>query len=185
MRLPIRSRIFSLELHRVAALGMLTVTGAAQLWHIYWATIYRDPMKFGGTNEAELRLIKEGGGVPELSSRLVQEHADRKSFSWSDLVMVGSWSVDDIVAYLKTGANRFDLASGPMAEVVTKSTSKISDSDLAAIATYLKDSGEGSTAVPSASAQSEPVIRRRARGYQNCSQSLPMRRSLIPMTQHR
>ncbi len=63
MRLPIRSRIFNLERHWVVALGMLTVTGAAQLWHIYWATIYRDPMKFRGTNEAELLLIKEGGGV--------------------------------------------------------------------------------------------------------------------------
>jgi len=55
---------------------------------ILWATIYRDPMKFRGTNEAELRLIKEGGGVPELSSRLVQEQAGRKSFSWSDLGVV-------------------------------------------------------------------------------------------------
>ncbi|TWB11955.1 ACS family D-galactonate transporter-like MFS transporter [Rhizobium sp. ERR 1071] len=55
---------------------------------ILWATIYRDPSKFKGTNDAELDLIREGGGVPELSSRLVREQAGRKSFTWSDLVVV-------------------------------------------------------------------------------------------------
>lgn len=78
---------------------------------------------------------------------------------------IGGWSVNDIVAYLKKGANRFDLASGPMAEVVTKSTSKISDSDLAAIATYLKDSGETSTAASAAIAQSEPAMKAGAALY--------------------
>ncbi len=55
---------------------------------VLWATIYRDPSKFKGTNDAELDLIREGGGVPELSSRLVREQAGRKSFTWSDLVVV-------------------------------------------------------------------------------------------------
>ncbi len=41
--------------------------------------------------------------------------------------------------YLKTGHNRFDAASGPMAEEVKDSSSGMSDQDLAAIATYLKD----------------------------------------------
>jgi mono/diheme cytochrome c family protein len=53
---------------------------------------------------------------------------------------IGDWSVDDIVRYLKTGANSYDIASGPMAEVVENSTSHLLDSDLLAIATYLKDS---------------------------------------------
>jgi mono/diheme cytochrome c family protein len=44
--------------------------------------------------------------------------------------------------YLKTGANKWTLASGPMAEAVTHSTSRMSDEDIQAIATYLKDSGE-------------------------------------------
>ncbi|MEZ2224601.1 cytochrome c [Rhizobium sp. RCC_161_2] len=83
---------------------------------------------------------------------------------------IGNWSADDIVAYLKTGANRFDLASGPMAEVVTKSTSRISDSDLAAIAAYLKDSGETPTVAPVAIAQSEPVMKAGAALYSDrCS----------------
>jgi mono/diheme cytochrome c family protein len=51
---------------------------------------------------------------------------------------LGNWSVEDITTYLKTGHNRTTAATGPMAEVVTYSTSHITDSDLAAIATYLK-----------------------------------------------
>ena len=40
------------------------------------------------------------------------------------------WSVDDIVQYLKNGQTRTSLASGPMKEVVEKSTSKMPDADL-------------------------------------------------------
>jgi mono/diheme cytochrome c family protein len=59
---------------------------------------------------------------------------------------IGGWSKDDLVQYLKTGANNWTLASGPMAEAVTHSTSKMTDEDISAIATYLKDSGEGGSA---------------------------------------
>jgi mono/diheme cytochrome c family protein len=59
---------------------------------------------------------------------------------------IGSWSKEDLVQYLKTGANSFTLASGPMSEAVTHSTSQMSDADIAAIATYLKDSGNGGAA---------------------------------------
>jgi mono/diheme cytochrome c family protein len=52
---------------------------------------------------------------------------------------IGSWSIEDIVRYLKTGANSYDIASGPMAEAVANSTSHMTDADLLAIATYLKD----------------------------------------------
>jgi mono/diheme cytochrome c family protein len=52
---------------------------------------------------------------------------------------LGDWSVDDIVAYLKTGANVRARAMGPMAEVVEHSTSHLSDADLHAMAVYLKD----------------------------------------------
>jgi mono/diheme cytochrome c family protein len=54
---------------------------------------------------------------------------------------IGNWSHDDIVQYLMTGANEWTLASGPMAEAVVHSTSKMTEADVAAIATYLKDSG--------------------------------------------
>ena len=65
---------------------------------------------------------------------------------------IGGWSRDDLVQYLKTGANKWTLASGPMAEAVSHSTSRMSDEDILAIATYLKDSGEGG-----ASARPQPV----------------------------
>lgn len=52
---------------------------------------------------------------------------------------LGSWSADDIVQFLKTGRNNRTAAYGPMAEVITYSTSKLNDGDLKAIAIYLKD----------------------------------------------
>jgi mono/diheme cytochrome c family protein len=52
---------------------------------------------------------------------------------------IGAWSVDEIVAYLKTGHNHSSAATGLMSETLNLSTSHMSDDDLAAIATYLKD----------------------------------------------
>jgi mono/diheme cytochrome c family protein len=51
---------------------------------------------------------------------------------------LANWSLADIVDYLKKGHNRFAAASGPMAEEVADSSSRLSDEDLEAIATYLK-----------------------------------------------
>ena len=52
---------------------------------------------------------------------------------------LGSWSKADIVEYLQTGRNAHSLASGPMAEAVENSTSRMTEADLTAIAVYLKD----------------------------------------------
>lgn len=52
---------------------------------------------------------------------------------------IGNWSTDDVVEYLKTGANEHARALGPMAEVVHNSTMHLDDDDLHAIAVYLKD----------------------------------------------
>jgi mono/diheme cytochrome c family protein len=51
---------------------------------------------------------------------------------------LGGWSVEEVAAYLKTGHNRVTAATGPMAEAVDLSTSKMTDDDVEAIATYLK-----------------------------------------------
>jgi mono/diheme cytochrome c family protein len=51
---------------------------------------------------------------------------------------LGGWAVDDIAAYLKTGHNRITAATGPMGEEVTISSSRMTDQDIHAIATYLK-----------------------------------------------
>jgi hypothetical protein len=49
------------------------------------------------------------------------------------------WSVEEIAAYLKSGATPdFDSAQGPMAEVIEDSTRFLTDGDRRAIALYLK-----------------------------------------------
>jgi mono/diheme cytochrome c family protein len=66
---------------------------------------------------------------------------------------IGGWSLDELVQYLKTGTNKWTLASGPMAEAVSHSTSRMNDEDILAIATYLKDSSQ-----IIASARPEPIV---------------------------
>lgn len=51
---------------------------------------------------------------------------------------LGGWSQDDITEFLRTGRNGRAGAGGSMAEVVSYSTSLMSDADRQAIATYLK-----------------------------------------------
>jgi hypothetical protein len=51
---------------------------------------------------------------------------------------LGTWSENDIVEFLKHGHNRIGTAFGSMTEAVNNSTSHLSDSDLGAIASYLK-----------------------------------------------
>jgi mono/diheme cytochrome c family protein len=84
---------------------------------------------------------------------------------------IGGWSNDDIVQYLKTGANSFTLAFGPMAEVVSNSTSQLNDQDLSAIATYLKDGKPVAvTAPPKPLAATTAVMRAGAAIYKdNCA----------------
>ena len=69
---------------------------------------------------------------------------------------LGGWSADEVAAYLKTGHNRITAATGPMAEAVDLSTSKMTDDDVKAIATYLKSlPGQGAAPAPL------PALRRR------------------------
>jgi mono/diheme cytochrome c family protein len=75
-------------------------------------------------------------------------------------VGIGDWTVDDIVLYLKTGRNRYDIASGPMADMVTHSTSHLTDADLRAIAVYLKDLPPGGGVLPQPVAAQDPAMQR-------------------------
>ena len=63
---------------------------------------------------------------------------------------IGSWSIEEIVAYLKTGHNRTGAATGPMSETLNFSTSRMRDADLRDIALYLKDQPGQSKADPPA-----------------------------------
>jgi mono/diheme cytochrome c family protein len=81
---------------------------------------------------------------------------------------IGGWSKDDLVQYLKTGVNDRTLASGPMAEAVTHSTSRMTDGDISAIAAYLKDSGlGGSGSKPTPAAASDGAMRAGAAIYKD------------------
>jgi mono/diheme cytochrome c family protein len=70
---------------------------------------------------------------------------------------IGSWSEDEVVAYLKTGANGRTIASGPMAEEVQNASSKMTENDLRAIAVYLK------SVKPGAAAAAQPLAASDAR----------------------
>jgi mono/diheme cytochrome c family protein len=81
---------------------------------------------------------------------------------------IGGWSKDDLVQYLKTGTNKWTLASGPMADAVSHSTSRMTDTDIAAIASYLKDSGEvGSASRPQPVAAGDNAMRAGAAIYKD------------------
>ncbi len=75
-------------------------------------------------------------------------------------VGIGDWTVEDIALYLKTGRNRYDIASGPMADAVSHSTSHLTDADLRAIAVYLKDLPPGGAELPQQVAGQDPAMQR-------------------------
>ena len=71
---------------------------------------------------------------------------------------IGGWSVADIASYLKAGHNAVTAATGIMAEEISLSSSQMTDADLKAIATYLKNlPGQGTSALAALSA-SDPTM---------------------------
>jgi mono/diheme cytochrome c family protein len=56
----------------------------------------------------------------------------------NDRTGLGNWNLDDIAEYLRTGRNAHAGAGGPMADVITYSSSLMNDEDRHAIAVYLK-----------------------------------------------
>ncbi len=88
----------------------------------------------GDKNKQSLRGYSlQGWFAPDITS-------DRNTGIWN-------WSEDDISEYLRNGHNRFAGATGPMAEEVSDSSSKMTEADVRAIALYLKDQpGETHTA---------------------------------------
>jgi mono/diheme cytochrome c family protein len=72
---------------------------------------------------------------------------------------LGGWSVDQIVAYLKTGHNDMTAASGPMGEEISNSSSQMTDADLHAVATYLKQQPDSGTTRPAAVAANDAAMK--------------------------
>jgi mono/diheme cytochrome c family protein len=72
---------------------------------------------------------------------------------------IGAWSAQDLATYLSTGyAAEHGVASGPMAEVVELSTSRMTPSDIAAMVAYLKTVSPVSTKKAPAMAGPAPTI---------------------------
>ncbi|WP_267412256.1 cytochrome c [Pantoea sp. GM_Pan_4] len=78
---------------------------------------------------------------------------------------LGKWSQQDIVSYLRTGVNRFDIASGPMADAVRHSTQHWRDEDLQAVAVYLKSGESRDEQVPAALAATDDRMKLGAQIY--------------------
>ncbi|MDB5446711.1 MAG: cytochrome c [Phenylobacterium sp.] len=82
---------------------------------------------------------------------------------------LGSWTVAEVTEYLKTGRNGRAQASGPMTDVISYSTSLMSDTDLQAIAVYLKS--RPASPSPSPSAPDPASMRRGAAIYSDACAS--------------
>jgi mono/diheme cytochrome c family protein len=82
---------------------------------------------------------------------------------------LGAWSIDDIAEYLGTGRNVRAAAGGAMADVITYSTSLLTDADRRAIAAYIK-SQPASSAI-TASAPDSGAMRRGAEIYSDACSS--------------
>lgn len=75
---------------------------------------------------------------------------------------VADWSAADVVALLKNGVAPRGSVMGPMADVVFRSTQYLSEADLTAMASYLKDLPDAPKAEAPAAATAKAPIRRDA-----------------------
>ena len=70
---------------------------------------------------------------------------------------VADWSLDDIVALLRDGTSARGQATGPMVEVVSRSTQHLPAADLQAMAVYLKSLPAEPAPAPPATRRTEPA----------------------------
>lgn len=87
---------------------------------------------------------------------------------------LGDWTVADVASLLKTGVSQRGAAIGPMAEVVSASLQHVADTDVTAMAAYLKTlpKPEGGIVSGSAGSAGDPVavLRLGAKLYErNCA----------------
>jgi mono/diheme cytochrome c family protein len=85
-------------------------------------------------------------------------------------VGLGDWSIQDVILYLETGRNRFEISSGPMADAITHSLSHLAEADLKAIAVYVKSLPSAGGAAPTPISMEDPKMKQgRAIYHDNCS----------------
>lgn len=83
---------------------------------------------------------------------------------------VAHWSTDEVVALLKTGRNARASVSGPMAEVVARSTQYLSDADLRAMALFLRSLPQTAARRAEAARPDAPTLRQGSALYdKHCS----------------
>jgi mono/diheme cytochrome c family protein len=87
----------------------------------------------GGTSES---TAFEGGLIP-------LQHWYAPSLTSNKEAGLGEWSIDEIVDLLRKGVARRGAVYGPMAEVTFNSLQYLNDTDVRAMAVYLKSLGEG------------------------------------------
>ena len=84
---------------------------------------------------------------------------------------VAHWPVEDVIALLKTGVAPQGSVTGPMAEVVFRSTQYLSDADARAMAVYLRALPQQAPAAPAVAQPSAATLARGAKVYeQHCAQ---------------
>jgi mono/diheme cytochrome c family protein len=76
---------------------------------------------------------------------------------------LGGWSAEDVAEYLSTGRNAHANAGGAMADVITYSTSLLTDADRQAVVTYLK--AQPASPTPPATSVDSSAMRRGAAIY--------------------
>lgn len=105
------------------------------------AYLVQGPGHCGACHTPRGAMLKEKGldeTDPDFLAGAELDHWYASALNGDPNAGLGRWSEDDIVAYLKTGKNRFGKAFGTMVEVVNNSTAYMTDEDLKAIAVYLK-----------------------------------------------
>jgi ACS family D-galactonate transporter-like MFS transporter len=64
-------------------------TGLAGIaWGVIWFAIYREPREFRGVNQAEINLIREGGGLIDMGGKQTAVASARTPSTWRDFKFV-------------------------------------------------------------------------------------------------
>jgi mono/diheme cytochrome c family protein len=90
----------------------------------------------------EEKALSDAHGMDYLAGGFVDHHV-ANNLRGDDLTGLGRWSKAQIVEFLRTGRNSQTAAFGGMQDVVVHSTQYMTDSDLDAIAVYLKSLSPG------------------------------------------
>ncbi|WP_243077618.1 cytochrome c [Pantoea sp. MQR6] len=121
-----------------------------------------------GTCHTSKNLL--GGDKSDLLGGEVVEGWYAPNLTASDHRGLGKWTQQDIVSYLRTGVNRYDIASGPMADAVRHSTQHWHEDDLNAVAVYLKEGEKSDEEKPEPLAASDARMKMGATIYEaKCS----------------